>query len=406
MNSKEIQKVPSVEKVADFSGRIVLVRVDFNVPIERGRVVENYRLKAALPTIKYIIEHNGRVVLVSHLARPGGRYNKKYSLQPVYLELRKLLPKYKVKFWPEKIDKITKKDLTTIEVGEVILLENLRFYPGEDKNQVNFAKKLASFADFYVNEAFSFSHRQAASIDGVPNFIPSYVGFKFLEEISQLGKLIKPKRPAIGIIGGLKIATKLPLMEKLLPSYNYFLVGGVAANVFLAAQGYEIGKSLIDHGHIGDAKAMLKKFANKIILPKDVMLGGEVNSIAVSRSITKDKDIVYKKDQMILDIGPKTIRNFSKYIKQAKTIVWNGPMGKMEDKRFSKGTFELAKMVAKKSKGAAYGAVGGGETIEALGRIKMLADMDFVSTGGGAMLDFLIDHKKFPGLAAVLRKRK
>lgn len=400
------QKIPRLDKVADFNGRIVFVRVDFNVPIKRGRVTENFRLKAALPTIKYIIEHNGRVILASHLGRPGGRYNRRFSLKPVYLELRKLLPKYKLLFWDEKVQKINKKELSSLEGGEVILLENLRFYNGEDKNQAGFAKDLASLADFYVNEAFSFSHRNAASIVGVANYLPSYVGYKFAEEAEHLSKLIKPKRQAVGIIGGLKVETKLPLLEKLLPAYNYFLIGGVAANVFLAAQGYEIGASLIDHGHIGQARQIYKKYGKKIILPKDVVIGGELDSIAISRTITKDKDIVYRKDQMILDIGPQTIKLFAKYIRQAKTIVWNGPMGKMEDPRFSNGTFELAKLIARKSKGAAFGAVGGGETIDALSRIKMLKDMDFVSTGGGAMLDFLTDAKKFPGLAAVLKKKK
>ncbi len=399
-------KIPSVDKISDFNGRIVLVRVDFNVPIEKGRVTENFRLKAALPTIKHIAKNNGRVILISHLGRPGGRYNRKFSLQPVYLELRKLLTNYKLEFWHEKIKNITKKQLSSIEVGDIILLENLRFYEGEDKNHVSFGKKLGSLADFYINEAFSFSHRKAASIDSVPNFLPSYVGFKFIEEIEYLSKLIKPKKPAVGILGGIKVETKLPLMEKLLPIYDKILVGGVAANVFFASQGYEVGSSLLDHGHLEESKELLKKFEKKIVLPKDVIISGDIDSINITRSINKDKDIVYRKNQMILDIGPKTIKLFSKYINKANTIVWNGPMGKMEDIRFRKGTSELAKLIAKRSKGKAFGAVGGGETIDALSRINMLKDMDFVSTGGGAMLDYLTDPKKFAGLAAILRKKK
>lgn len=406
MDKKQIKKIPCVDKLEDFNGRLVFVRVDFNVPIERGRVTENFRLKSAMKTIKYILEHNGRVILGSHLGRPGGRYSRNFTLRPVYLELRKLLPQNKVMFWDKKTSAISKKELSSIKVGEVLLLENLRFNPGEDKNQVSFSKDLARLADFYVNEAFSFSHRQAASIVGVAALhLPSYVGFKFLEEIQNLSKLIKPKRPAIGIIGGLKIETKLPLMEKLLPIYNNFLVGGVAANVFFAAQKYEIGSSILNHGNVKKAKEILKKFEKKIILPKDVLIWSKKENIAITRKVTKDKDIVYKNDQMILDIGPQTIKLFSKYIKQAKTMVWNGPLGKMEDPRFRKGTTQLAEAIAKKSKGAAFGAAGGGETIDALSRIKMIDDMDFVSTGGGAMLDFLTEPKKFPGLAAILKNK-
>jgi len=191
-----------------------------------------------------------------------------------------------------------------------------------------------------------------------------------------------------------------------LPIYDKILVGGVAANVFFAAQGYEVGNSLLDHGHLKESKALFKKFENKIILPKDVIISGDIDSINITRVITKDRDIVYRKKQMILDIGPKTIKLFSKYINKANTIIWNGPMGKMEDPRFRKGTTGIAQLIAKRSKGKAFGAVGGGETIDALSRINMLKDMDFVSTGGGAMLDYLTQPKKFPGLAAVLRRKK
>lgn len=407
MNQKEMKNIPCIDQLNDFNGRMVFMRVDFNVPIERGIVVENFRLKAALQTIRYIAENNGRVILASHLGRPGGKYNRNYTLKPIYLELRKLLPKYQVKFWDKKISSISKKDLSSIEVGEIVMLENLRFYAGENKNLKSFSEKLASMADLYVNEAFSFSHRQAASIAGVTDFLPAYFGFNFYEEVKNLSKLIKPKKPAVGVIGGLKVETKLPLLEKLLPVYDKFLIGGVVANVFLAAQGYEIGSSLLNHGHIREAKEMLKKFEDKLILPKDVLIGSESKNIAIHRKVPKekDKDIVYKEDQMILDIGGKTVNEFARHISSAKTIVWNGPMGKMEDPKFRRGTSELAKSIAKKSKGPAFGVVGGGETIDALNRIKMIEDMDFVSTGGGAMLDFLTDPKSFIGLAAVLRKK-
>ncbi|MFZ5365636.1 MAG: phosphoglycerate kinase [Patescibacteria group bacterium] len=405
MPPQYIKKTLRLDHLRDFDGKLVLVRVDFNVPIEHGRVVENFRLKSALPTIKYIAEHHGRPILISHLGRPEGRYDKNYSLTPIYRELRKLLPEYKVRFWDKKISDITRKDLSAIEVGEIVLLENIRFYAGEDKNQFAFANALSRLGHYYVNEAFSFSHRRAASIDRVARLLPSYLGFKFFEEIDSLSKLIKPGRPAVAIIGGIKVETKLPLMAKLMSSYDNFLVGGVAANVFFAAQHYEIGQSVIDHGNIRNAAEMLDRFSKKIILPIDVLIWSKQENIIIRRKISEDKDIVYKADQMILDVGPATVKLFSKYVRRAKTIVWNGPMGKMEDSRFREGTTALAHAVAGRSAGPTFGAVGGGETIDALSRVGMLNDMDFVSTGGGAMLDFLIDPKKFPGLAAISSKK-
>jgi phosphoglycerate kinase len=392
-------------------GRRVLLRVGFDVPLENKSgefmVVDSTRIQAAIPTIAYLVGQRAKIVIISHLGRPEGQWQREKSLLPAAKRLaemldRKLvvvkdhLPSYKVAshvfFLDEDITLNDCSDLShELAEGEILFLENLRFYGGEEANDPGFAANLAKFADVYVDDAFSVAHRKAASNYGVAQKLSSYAGVTLLEEISALDKAIKkPLQPLIAIMGGAKISDKIDTIHFLAPNCHKILIGGAIANSFLKASGYEIGKSKA--AEIPLAKELLRHYKDKIVLPVDLVVAKDEDSPA--RATTPDK---VKQNESIFDVGPETVRKFSKYIKEAKTLIWNGPLGLIEKKKFSFGSMALAQAFASRTKGKAYGVVGGGESLEVIDRAQVGQFIDHVSTGGGAMLEYMAG-KTLPGI--------
>ena len=398
------------------AGRRVIVRVGFDVPLvlnihtENLEVIDDARIKDTLDTIKYLIDNRAKIILISHLGRPKGWEDKK-SLWPVALKLSELLnikavkvsnrlPDYKVPHLNFLETDITKKDYSDfsnqINPGDVLFLENLRFYEGEETNDEGFIKTLAKFGDIYVNEAFSVCHRKESSIYGLPLELPSYAGISLQKEIASLKKIVKnPKQPLVLIMGGAKIEDKIETINFLGKSAAYFLFGGGLANTFLKAKGYEIGKSIC--GDINIAKELLRNFKEKIILPVDLVVA---QSLEAKPRLAKPDKIL--SNESIYDIGPETIRKYAEYVKTAKTLVWNGPFGIIEEPRYAFGSKSIAHVFAAQSKGRAFGLAGGGETIEVIDMAKVGQFIDHISMGGGAMLEFLAG-KKLPGIKALER---
>lgn len=395
-------KIKSIRQIKNLKDQIVLLRVDFNVPIKDRKVRENYKIAMSLPTIEYLLKKGARVVLMSHLGAPKGKINPDLSLLPVSKVLQKLLSsqayKKKIKFSSGVVGAKVAKEINELKSGDLILLENLRFEIGEEKNSRIFAKKLASLGDLYVNDAFAVSHRDQASVSEIKNFLPSYAGLLLEDEVTSLAKVIKPKQPLVAIMGGAKIDTKAPLLEKMHKKAECILVGGALANNFLKALGYEVGISLIDKSSLVFAKKFIKngKLDKKIILPMDVVVLNAGKVFVRSISDLKERDA-------IVDIGPKTVEAFAATIKTAATIIWNGPMGCFEEKESSFGTLAIGRLIAARSKGTAWGVVGGGETVEAIKLTKMSAYVDWISTAGGAMLAYL-GGEKMPGLTKIVSK--
>lgn len=393
-------KIKSVRQVRKLEGKIVILRVDFNVPIKNNKVREDYKIKMSLPTIEYLLKKGARVVAISHLGSPKGKISPDLSLAPIAKNLQKLLVsrayKRKIKFVPSVIGDKVFAEIKNLKAGELILLENLRFEIGEEQNNNIFAKQLAAFGDLYVNDAFAVSHRDQASVSAIKKFLPSYSGLLLEEEVLALSKVIKPKQPLVAIMGGAKVDTKAPLIEKMHNKAEAVLVGGALANNFFKALGYEIGVSLVDNDSLIFAKKFIKrgKIDPKIILPCDVVVSNN------GRIKVKAIDDLVRKDQ-IIDIGPKTVELFAPIIKKAATIIWNGPMGCFEEKPAAFGTMAIGRLVAARSRGAAWGVVGGGETVEALKLTKMSEYIDWVSTAGGAMLSYL-GGEKMPGLSKIV----
>lgn len=391
--------IKSLNKIKSFNKKTVLVRCDFNVPIEKGRVKENYKIKMTLDTINFLLEKGAKVVLMSHLGRPEKKGDLKFSLKPVAKELSLMLEK-KVIFSEELFGKSVKKKIKDLKDDEVLLLENLRYFKEEKKNSLSFAKKLSSLADIYVNDAFAVSHREAASVSAIKKYLPSYAGLLVEKEVNNLLKGLEPKEPLVSVIGGIKISTKIKLLEQLSKDSKYVLLGGALANNFFLAQGKELGKSLVDLDSLGWVNNFLKnkKNSQKIILPVDFLV-----SSGKKRHIKKINEI--KEKDNILDIGPETIALFSKYIKLAKTVIWNGPMGKFEDDNFKQGTLAVARLIAIASTKRMFSIVGGGETVQALKQLSLDKYINWVSTGGGAMLQFL-SKEKMPGLGKIVKDYK
>jgi len=391
-------RINSITKLKKIEGKIVLLRVDFNTSLEKSKVKEDYRMIACLPTINYLLEKKCRLVIMAHLGSPQGKRDIALSLKPVALHLKKLLKK-PLKFIPETVGLKVQAEVAKLKNGEILFLENLRFNSGELNNDLNFAKELARLGNIYVNEAFSVSHRNHASVSNIKKYLPSHAGLLLEEEIKALNKILKPVKPLVVIMGGSKISTKLPLIKKLSKSANQILLGGALVNNFFKFQGLEIGKTLHDKDDLKSLKIFYtrKKVNSKIILPVDVIVK-TLSGKATARNIS-----MVKKSDCILDIGPKTISLFATYIKKAQTLVWNGPMGKFEEASFKNGTMSVARLVATRSGGKAYGVVGGGETVEALKLTQMAEYIDFVSTAGGAMLSYL-GGEKMPGLNKIVKK--
>jgi phosphoglycerate kinase len=380
-------------KEADIAGKCVLVRVGFDVPLKNGRVADDTRLRAALPTINLLRKKKAKVILITHLGRPNGQVVEDFRLAPVAKTLSKLL-KYPVLYELDCIGSDVEEKVREMHEGDVLLLENLRFYPEEEANDKGFAQKLAAFSDIYVNDAFSVCHRAHASVSAITEFLPSYAGLSLEKEVAMLSSLLKnPKRPFIAIMGGAKVSDKIGVIKSLLKKVDSILVGGAMMFTFYKALGYEIGKSKFEADKVALAKTLLKKGKKKILLPIDVVVAGSTEAedakiYPVSRM---------PKNVMGLDIGPETQAIYAEIIKEAKTVFWNGPMGMFEKKPFDKGTLSVAKAMAS-CKGITV--VGGGDSVAAIEKAKLSDKFTFVSTGGGASLEFL-EGKKLPGLAAL-----
>ncbi|MFA4942703.1 MAG: phosphoglycerate kinase [Patescibacteria group bacterium] len=405
--------IKTIRQIKNLNNQVVFLRVDFNVPIKSGHILEDFKIRQSLQDIDYLLERGAKLIIATHLGSPQGKVVKDLSTKPIANLLAKVIKK-KIKFLDITKTKdlpAARKIISQMKPGEVAFLENLRFNKGEQSNDLKWAKNLASLADVYVNNAFAVCHRADASVSAIKKFLPSFAGLLLEQEIVNLNKILRPKKPLVVLIGGAKIETKTTLIKNLFKSASQILVGGALANNFLAASGYEIGTSMTDKESVKVAKNLLRKnrllFFNrsKIILPVDVITSTNLKKnlqIGAQNVIQIRKPGEIKKGEYICDIGPETIGLFAKYLKKAQTIIWNGPMGLFEIPNFRQGTIIMARLIASRASGKAYGVIGGGETIEALNLSKMAEYMDWVSTGGGAMLSYL-GGEKLPGLKGIVK---
>jgi 3-phosphoglycerate kinase len=384
----------------DVSGKRVLVRVDFNVPQDdTGAITDDRRIRAALPTIQYLIEHNARVILASHLGRPKGGPTPKYSLKPVAERLSALLGKT-VPLAPDSVGPEVQTLVDGLKDGDVLLLENVRFYPEEEKNDPEFAKKLASLAEVYVNDAFGTAHRAHASTEGVAHDLPAVAGFLLKKELDYLGSNVEnPERPFVAILGGAKVKDKIPVIESLLPKVDTLIICGGMAYTFFKAKGYEIGKSLLDTGSLEFVTKVLAEASDKLLLPVDVLVadGNPFDGGADALNVKTVPVDEIPADWEGVDIGPVTVKAFTAAIQGAKTVIWNGPAGIFEFDRFAQGTKGIAQALADSS---AITIVGGGDSAAAVEKLGFADQITHISTGGGASLEFL-EGKELPGVAAL-----
>ena len=389
----------NIKDETNLNQKKVLLRLDLNVPLDNKKITDATRIDKILPTINYLLKNNAKIIILSHVGRPKGKIIDELSLRPICDDLESKLIK-KIKLITKNIKEIKPIDLFTNQEEKIVILENLRFYEEEEKNDTSFAKHLASLADIYVNDAFSCSHRAHASIFEITKFIPSYAGLQLNREIDALTKITSEiQRPITCIIGGSKISSKINIIKNLITKFdNIIIVGGMANNI-LKYKGYEIGKSLQENNcnHIIEEIFSLSEKENcKIIYPEDVTTGKDLNG---SPKI-KDLDNV-SKDELILDIGPKTIENIIQLIEESSTILWNGPAGYFENPNFSKGSVEIAKKIVEKNKNnTIYSVAGGGDTVALLNNVGATSNFNFVSTAGGAFLEYL-EGKELPGIKAL-----
>jgi phosphoglycerate kinase len=382
---------------ADVSGKRVLLRVDFNVPIQSGAITDDTRIRAALPTISDLLNRNAAVILVSHLGRPKGKPTAEFSLAAVAQRLQELIGR-KVELASDVIGPNARQKAEVLQPGELLLLENIRFEPGEEENDYDLARQLASLADFYVDDAFGAAHRAHASTVGVVEFLPAYAGFLMLREVDALQRLIRnPERPFVAILGGAKVSDKIGVIENLLSRVDTILVGGGMANTFLLAQGVEIGKSLAERDYEANARKLMTQADERgveFVLPVDAVVA---QSIDGDSSATWVPVSAVPSDQSIFDIGPGTVQRFGEVIAVAKTIFWNGPMGVFERPAFAAGTNGVAQLVADS---AAFTVVGGGDSVAAVEQLGVTGKISHISTGGGASLEF-VEGRALPGLIAL-----
>ena len=384
-------------KDADLKGKRVLIRVDFNVPVKNGVVTDATRIKAALPTINYILDGGASLVVMSHYGRPKGQKNMDFSMAPIRAEFEKLLGK-PVKLAPDVIGEEVEKEVKALKPGEVLLLENVRFYPDEEKNGEEFAKTLASYGDLYVNDAFGTAHRAHASTEGVSHFLPAYAGFLIEKEVKFMAPLLEnPEHPFVAVNGGSKVSSKISVLESLVKTCDTIVIGGGMAYTFLKVLGHSVGTSLVEDDYQETAKAFLaaaEKKGVKVILPVDHVCADKFDENATPVAVDS---VDIPEGLMGLDIGPKTVALIVSEMKSAKNVVWNGPMGVFEFSAFAKGTEAVAKALAESD---AISVVGGGDSVAAINKFGLASQISHVSTGGGASLEFL-EGKVLPGIKAL-----
>ncbi|WP_419655670.1 Pgk: phosphoglyerate kinase [Desulfosarcina variabilis str. Montpellier] len=386
----------------DVKGRRVLMRVDFNVPLENGKVANDKRLRAALPTIRHILAHDGRLILMSHLGRPKGKRVPELSLKPCAAALQTLLGQ-SVAFVDDCIGEKAEAAVQTLSDGQVLLLENLRFYKAETDNDETFARSLADLAEVYVNDAFGTAHRAHASTAGVTRFLqPSAMGFLIEKEIAYLGDALQqPKRPFVAILGGAKISGKIDVIDALLPKVDRLIIGGGMAYTFFKAKGLEIGGSLVEADKLDLARALMEKGGDKLVLPVDCLCSDQFDFNARTvGSLTPTAVDAIAADSIGLDIGPASISTFESILAGAGTVVWNGPMGVFEIDATAKGTYAVARALADATQNGAVTVIGGGDSAAAVEKAGLADRMSHISTGGGASLEFL-EGKVLPGVAAL-----
>lgn len=391
MNKKTVQDV-------DVRDKRVLVRVDFNVPQDpSGAITDDTRIRAALPTLRYLLENGARVILVSHLGRPEG-VDPKWSLAPVAARLSELLGQ-PVQTASDCVGPEVEAAVSALAAGQVLLLENVRFHPEEEKNDPKFAKQLASLAELYVNDAFGTAHRAHASTEGVAHYLPAVAGFLLGKELDVLGGVLhNPARPFVSILGGAKVKDKIGVIKNLLPTVDTLILGGGMAYTFLKAQGHEIGKSLLDAKHLEQAGKTLE--SPKVELPSDVLVTDHFQNPTKVETVPISE---IPADMEGVDIGPETIRRYQEILRSAKTVVWNGPMGVFENPKFANGTRTIAETLAEIAEQGANVIIGGGDSAAAVEQMGFADRMTHISTGGGASLEFL-EGKTLPGVAALQDK--
>lgn len=390
MNKRSVREL-------DLAGKRVLVRVDFNVPVKDGRVTDDTRIRRALPTIRYLISEGARPILISHLGRPKGEPDPKYSMDPVSRRLGDLL-ELQVNKLDAAVGEEVEKQLDEWDGQGVVLLENSRFYPGETDNDPELSRQLARLADVYVDDAFGAAHRAHATTVGVAEHLPAAAGLLLEEEIDNLERVLShPERPMVAILGGAKVSDKLSVIESLLGSADTLLIGGAMCFTFFKAKGYEVGNSLVEDDYLEEARRLMDEVGDRLVLPVDVVVASEMSESAESRAVEVDK---IPSDMMGLDISLGTVGLFRGHIESAATVFWNGPMGVFEIEAFAKGTEGVARAVAESQ---AMSVVGGGDSVAAVSKLGLEDEMGFISTGGGASLEY-VEGQELPGVAILPEK--
>ena len=387
----------SIENLEDIENKSVILRLDLNVPIKNGKIMDTSRIDKIIPTINLLVKKKAKIIIISHVGRPNGRIVKELSLEPVLMCIKDKIKK-EVSFLKEDIFKLDKKDIFKNSDDKLVLLENIRFYAEEEANDEKFSQKLASLGEIYVNDAFSCSHRDHASVSKITKYIPSYSGIQINTEVNALNKITsKIKKPVTCIIGGSKISSKINIIKNLIPKFNSIIIVGAMANNIFKYQGLNIGDSMHEENIdsiIEEIFSYAEKNKCKIHFPKDVKVGKKLNDISIEKEL-----IEIESDDMILDVGSKTLAEIKKIIDNSSTILWNGPLGYFENQNFSHGSSEIAKYIAGKGE-KIFSVVGGGDTVAVVNSLNIKSKFNFVSTAGGAFLEYL-EGKELPGIKAL-----